>query len=105
MAQSPAMELSRRSFLASGATIAAVGPLTAARSSSALTVGHVLDRIKANVGMPWMTQTVDNVIAGSLDTPVNGIATTMMATLDVLQRSAKAGRNMVLTHESTYFSH
>ena len=105
MAQSPAMELSRRSFLASGATIAAVGPLTAARSSSALTVGYVLDRIKANVGMPWMTQTVDNVIAGSLDTPVNGIATTMMATLDVLQRSAKAGRNMVLTHESTYFSH
>src|SRR5262249_26636645 len=38
-------------------------------------------------------------------TPVTGIATTMMATLDVVQRAAAAGRNLVITHEPTFYSH
>jgi putative NIF3 family GTP cyclohydrolase 1 type 2 len=105
MAQSAAMELSRRSFLATGAALAAVGPSPSGQPPAALTAGQILDRIKANVGIPWMTQTVDHVIAGTADTPVKGIATTMMATLDVLRRAAAAGRNLVITHESTYFSH
>lgn len=70
-----------------------------------LTAAQVLERIKANVGIPWRAQTVDNLIAGSPDTPVKGIATTMMATLDVVKRAAAAGKNMVITHESTFFSH
>jgi putative NIF3 family GTP cyclohydrolase 1 type 2 len=65
----------------------------------------VIERIKNNVGIPWRAQTVDNIIAGSAETPVKGIATTMMATLDVVQRAASAGRNMVITHEPTFFSH
>jgi len=36
---------------------------------------------------------------------VEGVATTMMATLEVLQRAAAAKRNFVVTHESTFFSH
>jgi len=36
---------------------------------------------------------------------VKGIATTMMATLDVLQRAAAAGKNMVITHEPTFWLH
>lgn len=70
-----------------------------------LTAGQVIDRIKANVGIPWREQTVDNLIAGTPDTPVKGIASTMMATLDVLQRAADKGLNMVITHEPTYYSH
>ena len=70
-----------------------------------VTAGQVIERIKANVGIPWRPQTVDNLIAGAPALPVKGIATTMMATLDVLQRAAAAGRNMVITHESTFFSH
>jgi putative NIF3 family GTP cyclohydrolase 1 type 2 len=57
------------------------------------------------VGIPWREQTVDRIIAGSADTPVRGIATTMMATLDVLQRASAAGKNMVITHEPTFYSH
>jgi putative NIF3 family GTP cyclohydrolase 1 type 2 len=57
------------------------------------------------VGIPWQAQTVDNIIAGTSETPVKGIATTMMATLDVIQRAAASGKNMVITHESTFFSH
>jgi hypothetical protein len=33
------------------------------------------------------------MIAGSVDTPVKGIATTMMATLDVCRRANAAGKN------------
>jgi putative NIF3 family GTP cyclohydrolase 1 type 2 len=65
----------------------------------------VIDRIKANVGIPWRAQTVDNLIVGSPDIPVKGIATTMMATLDVVQRAAAAGKNMIITHEPTFYSH
>lgn len=95
---------SRRSFLwgAMGLTAA---QLVRAQAAPPLTAGQVLDRIKAQVGIPWRAQTVDNLIVGTAETPVRGIATTMMATLDVVQRAAAAGKNMVITHESTFFSH
>ena len=48
---------------------------------------------------------MDNIIAGRAETAVKGIATTMMATLDVVQRAATAGKNMVITHEPTFYSH
>ena len=77
----------------------------ASAQSSQLTAAQVVDRIKTNVGVPWRQQTVDNIVAGNGDTPVKGIATTMMATLDVLKRASAAGANLVITHESTFFSH
>lgn len=79
--------------------------LHAAMQSEPLTAAAVIDKIKANIGVPWREKTVDNLIAGAPTTPIKGIATTMMATLDVLQRAHAAGRNMVITHESTFFSH
>jgi putative NIF3 family GTP cyclohydrolase 1 type 2 len=48
---------------------------------------------------------VDRIILGSADTEVKGIATTMMATFDALKDAAKAGLNLVFTHESTFWSH
>ena len=92
---------SRRTFLLGSMGLAAAKLAHAAP----LTAGQVIDRIKANVGIPWRAQTVDNLIAGTADMPVKGIATTMMATLEVVQRAAAAGKNMVITHESTFFSH
>jgi hypothetical protein len=41
-----------------------------------------------NVGVPWRTDTVDTFKAGDPDTPVTGIAVTMMARLDVIERAA-----------------
>ncbi|HEX4947974.1 MAG TPA: Nif3-like dinuclear metal center hexameric protein [Blastocatellia bacterium] len=92
---------SRRTFLLSSIGLAA----STFATPQTLTAGQAIERIKANVGIPWRAQTVDNIIAGTAETPVKGIATTMMATLDVVQRAASAGRNMVITHESTFFSH
>ena len=76
-----------------------------AAAAPALTARQVVERIKAHVGVPWSDPTVDTFKSGDPDTPVTGIATTMMATLDVLQRAADAGANLVITHEPTFFSH
>jgi putative NIF3 family GTP cyclohydrolase 1 type 2 len=70
-----------------------------------LTARDVIERIQKNVGVPWREQTVDTIKAGTPETPIKGIATTMMATLDVVQRAAAAGKNMVITHEPTFYSH
>lgn len=96
---------SRRTFLIAGTACAITRNLVGQDAKGKLTAGEVVDRIKANVGIPWREQTVDKIIAGSPDTPITGIATTMMATLDVMQRAAAAGRNMVITHEPTFYSH
>ena len=70
-----------------------------------LTAREVVERIKKNVGIPWQQETVDTFKAGDPDTRVTGIAVTMMATFDVLQRAAAAGNNFVITHEPTFYNH
>lgn len=98
-------DTSRRAFLIASIGLAAAKSVRPAEAAPALAAGQVIDRIKANVGIPWRAQTVDNIIAGTAETPVRGIATTLMATLDVIQRAAAAGKNMVITHEPTFYSH
>ena len=71
---------SRRNLLEGGTALIASPLLSAQTSGAVLTAGEVIDRIKKNVGIPWRERTEDNIIAGSPDTPVSGIATTMMAT-------------------------
>jgi putative NIF3 family GTP cyclohydrolase 1 type 2 len=70
-----------------------------------LTAKQVIERIQKNVGVPWTTPTVDTIKAGEANEPVTGIAVTMMATLDVLERASAEGKNMVITHEPTFYSH
>jgi len=48
---------------------------------------------------------VDKIVAGTAQTPVRGIATTMMSTFDVLQRAVAKGRNFIITHEPTFYNH
>jgi len=70
-----------------------------------LTANQVAAQIQSHVGIPWMVGTVDTFKAGDPGTQVTGIAVTMMATLDVLQRAAASGKNLVITHEPTFFNH
>ena len=70
-----------------------------------MTARNVVDRIKQHVGVPWHSETVDTFKAGDPDTPVTGIATTMMATYDVLKRAATQKANFIITHEPTFYSH
>jgi hypothetical protein len=55
-----------------------------------LTAREVVQRIQEHVGVPWQKETVDTFKAGDPDTKVTGIAVTMMATFDVLQRAARS---------------
>jgi putative NIF3 family GTP cyclohydrolase 1 type 2 len=73
-----------------------------------VTAQEVVARIQqklADGGIAWRTATVDTFKAGRPETPVRGIATTGMATLDVLRRASAAGRNFVITHEPTFYNH
>jgi putative NIF3 family GTP cyclohydrolase 1 type 2 len=102
----------RRAGIAIGCVVAVIALcVVAPRAGTPLpqpakvTAGGIVAAIQKNVGIPWMKQTVDTFKAGNADTPVTGIAVTMMATMDVLERASAKGLNMVITHEPTYFSH
>ena len=69
------------------------------------TAREVIAAIQQHVGVPWQKETVDTFKAGDPETPVTGIAVTMMATLDVLQRASAQGLNLVITHEPTFYNH
>jgi len=70
-----------------------------------VTARDVLLRIQQNIGVPWTEPTVDTFKDGDPATPVTGVAVTMMATFDVLQRAAAHGANLVITHEPTFYDH
>ena len=100
--------LSRQLISVSRIVVVSLGVLAASSApalAQPLTARQVIDRIKTNVGVPWTEPTVDTIKAGDPDTPVEGIALTMMATIDVLQRAAAAGHNLVITHEPTFYDH
>jgi len=70
-----------------------------------LTAREVVEQIQKNVGVQWRSETVDKFKAGNPDTPVTGIATTFIASLDVLRRAAASGKNLIITHEPTFYNH
>ena len=87
------------------AATTSLGVNLAAAQGKALTAREVIARIQAHVGIPWQQETVDTFKAGNPDVEVKGIAVTMMATLDVLQRAAAVGQNLIITHEPTFYNH
>ncbi len=77
----------------------------AVAQTAKLTAKDVIERIQKNVGVSWPVNTVDTFKGGDPNTPVTGVATTMMATFDVLKQAAAAGTNLVITHEPTFYGH
>ena len=70
-----------------------------------MTASEVVERIKKNLSIPWNDRTYrDTFKVGDPNTEVKGIATTFMATLDLIQRAHAAGMNFVITHEPTFWS-
>jgi putative NIF3 family GTP cyclohydrolase 1 type 2 len=78
---------------------------TASAQERPLTAREVVQRIQEHIGVPWQKETVDSFKAGDPDTKVTGIAVTMMATFDVLQRAAASNANLIITHEPTFYNH
>jgi putative NIF3 family GTP cyclohydrolase 1 type 2 len=88
-----------------GLTVVSLMHLPAFAQNERLTARDVIKRIQKNAGVPWRSETVDTFKAGNPDAPVTGIAVTMMATLDVLERAAASGKNLIITHEPTFYNH
>jgi putative NIF3 family GTP cyclohydrolase 1 type 2 len=64
------------------------------------TANEVIEQIKAQVGVP-QEKTVDTFKAGDPQTPVTGIAVTMMATSTYCARGGQR-TNLIITHEPTF---
>jgi putative NIF3 family GTP cyclohydrolase 1 type 2 len=94
--------LSRRQFAVMGGSAGLV-PCGLA-GAEPLTAEAAVRRIQAELGGDWPTTGPDGFKAGDPSTVVKGIATTAMATLDVLRRAVKANTNLVLTYEPTFYS-
>src|SRR5262245_13218442 len=95
--------ISRREFVTLTAAVPFARPAFL-QSRVAPTAQEVVDRIKQKIGFEWKADGVDTFKAGDPMTPVKGLATSAMATLDVLKQAVKAGANFVITCEPTFYS-
>ncbi|MBS4194132.1 Nif3-like dinuclear metal center hexameric protein [Lederbergia citri] len=68
-----------------------------------VTIQNVLDKLMEPV--PELARTVDILLTGNKETLVKGIATTFLATHDVIQQAIDLGVNLLITHEGLYYSH
>lgn len=97
------MKVFRRGFSIAGAAL--ILSTVSAAQVKRPTAREVIARIQQHVGVPWQAETVDTFKAGNPDALVTGIAVTMMATMDVLERAAASGQNLIITHEPTFYNH
>ena len=93
--------MSRRRFAMIAGT---AGILPPSLRAAELTAETVVRRIQSELGGDWRSTGPDGFKAGVPSTVVKGIATTAMATLDVLKQAVKARLNLVLTYEPTFYS-
>ena len=67
-------------------------------------VKAVVDRILSACDTPPIPETCDQLMVGDWDCEVTGIASTFMATVDVIKETISRGANLIITHEPTYFT-
>ena len=100
----------RRNFMAGMAVAMSAGSQLSAgltEKEGPVTVQDVIDIIIGNTtGEPLPPErTIDTLKSGHPDQEVTGIATTFLASLEMLEKTHELGANLVLTHEPTYYNH
>ncbi|HMG84888.1 MAG TPA: Nif3-like dinuclear metal center hexameric protein [Terracidiphilus sp.] len=73
--------------------------------SKGLTAAEVMQRVIAATGATPPPDTVDTLKAGDPNTVVTGIVTTFMDTYPVLEKAVASGKNLIITHEPTFYNH
>ena len=68
------------------------------------TVKQVIDIILKEIPNAPFPKTVDQLRSGSMDQAVTGIVTTMFPTIEVIERTAKAGANLIVAHETPFYN-
>jgi putative NIF3 family GTP cyclohydrolase 1 type 2 len=81
------------------------GSAGAQSSNEALTAAEVMQRVIAATGAAPPPDTVDTLKAGDPATVVTGIATTFMDTYSILEKAVASGKNLIITHEPTFYNH
>ena len=101
----------RRQFLSSvsglfGTSILMTLPgLSSARGLlETITVKQVIDIILKEIPNAPFPKTVDQLRSGNMDQQVTGIVTTMFPTIEVIERTAKAGANFIIAHETPFYN-
>ena len=107
--------LSRRKFIYNTAVAAGTGVLLTKplignaerfiKSVDSYTVKQIMDMFIKDVPGGARTETVDTLKAGSPDTVVTGIVTTMFATIDIIRKAIGLGANFIIAHEPTFYNH
>src|SRR5947199_10503509 len=95
------MHISRRQFALTAAS-SAIAPL-AVSAAETVTAEVVVRRIQSALGGDWPATGPDGFKAGDPSGAVKGIATTAMATLDVLKEAVKTHANLIVTYEPTFY--
>lgn len=72
--------------------------------SGPVTALQFVQRIREKTSLPTAAVMEDYIVAGDPTTPVTGIATTAIASLDCLNAAANSGRNLVVTLEPTFWA-
>jgi len=75
------------------------------KGNAVITASEIVGRIQGHVGCEWSEKTVDTFKAGDPEAPVSGVATTFLATLDVLRRAQARSLSFVIAHEPTFYHH
>lgn len=70
-----------------------------------ITAAEAIKKILAATGVPPIPNTVDTIKGGDPNTPVTGIVTTFMDTYAVLQKAVAENKNLIVTHEPTFYNH
>lgn len=81
------------------------GNTATAKSADASTIQDVIDLILGAIPDAPLETTVDTVKSGDASQEVTGIATTFLATCEVIERAAEADANLIITHEPTFYNH
>jgi putative NIF3 family GTP cyclohydrolase 1 type 2 len=69
------------------------------------TVKQIMDLFIKDVPGGVLTNTVDTLKAGSPDTKVTGIVTTMFATIAVIRKTIDMNANFIIAHEPAFYNH
>ena len=104
----------RREFITDAALLAGVSALAALPGAgfaappkakpATLTVKQLIDiLLKENPNAP-LPRTVDQLRSGSLDQEVTGIVTTMFPTIEVINKTIRAGANFIVAHETPFYN-
>lgn len=52
-----------------------------------------------------LEDTSDKVVAGDTNNELTGVATTFLATSEVISKAATAGYNLIISHEPVFYGH